>query len=266
MISYKTYKLINESFASPMALGLAPVHSVGVAGSKLSEMGLRPDEIDDLEGEEGMEGEEGLEPGPEVGVDGGMGDEMGDEMMGDEEGIEDAPFPPEEMEDMESLAGLGGEDELGDEMDELGGEDEMMDDDDLEDEEFPMEGKKHMGPSSCGKKHMCPETSDDEEHQEEDDKKKYMKKNMGSSCGKKMMKKGYNEAKASFWEDFLKNAAGTHKFEEDAVIAPQNPNQGLGDADGATPGEVGSAPQQRLGIGDGNGRVETDFFGYQAVQ
>ena len=284
MLSYKTYKLINENFGGPISLGIAPNRSLGLTGSKLSEMGVHPDEIED---------ELDDEMGPEVDVDGKMdgeeemGDDMGgEEMMGDEMDDENAPFPPDQMDDMASLAGLGGDEgdmdadamgdeDMGDEMgDELHGDmdaDDVGDpldgdeDDALMKKKFPMESKKHM----------CGDCSDDEEHQEEDDRMKYMVKDDDDDddddkekCSKNMKKE------SSFWDSFMKNAAGKVRayefkedaFKEDAVLPPSNPNVGLGDASAAPqPGSVGYAPQQRFGAGSDGGEVQNGFFGYSQV-
>lgn len=129
MISYKTYKLINENFGTPMAFGFSPAKPIGVHGSRLAEMGLRPDEMDDVEGEEDEEFDEFGNPikknKPEFGDEENPDDE---ESMDQEDGeddldheisgnsddmddmgsdVSDAPFPPEEDDDMASLAGIG---------------------------------------------------------------------------------------------------------------------------------------------------------------
>ena len=349
MISYKTYKLINESLGGPMALGLSPRSSIGVAGSRLAEMGLRPDEIDSEEDEMDGMGEEG----PEVNVDGmdddseemdsedapfppedmddemGMGDGDEDDMGGMGDGDEDdmapgnelghLPFNTSQMDDMASLAGLGGEDEMSDEdMDDMDDEEGM--DDDMEDEMDDIDSMD-MGRPQFGKfkneskmciKNMCDDDDDDDKDIKKDDLKfmkkdgenpfakkgdkkdnpfakkgdkkenpfakkedkdddddssgimKYKKKSKEEENDEYVGRRGHKEVKESFWDDFMKNAAGNVRkatLKEDAVIPPTNPNIGLGDV-----GNVGHAPQGRVGgVGSDDGSVKTDFFGYQSV-
>lgn len=161
MISYKTYKMINESFFN---MGLSQTPTLGIVGSNLQEMGLdkkalmkKPPVMDDeLEDEEMIDDEEMM--GDELGDEEMMGDELGDEMMGDEFGDEEmmgdefgdemmgdemGEFPPDEgLEDEEMVDDplMNGEDDGEEMIDDMG-------DEDLEDEEMvfmkkPM--RKHM--------------------------------------------------------------------------------------------------------------------------
>lgn len=133
LTGYKAWKMINESFNGSYSLGVKTPRSLGMVGSKLSEMGFGPHEEDDLDPETlAMLGGDEDNQDPDLGDDlegddlegdafppddlGGdlEGDELGDELGGDELGDE--------------LGGLDMGDELGGEM---GGEDLGMGGDDL---------------------------------------------------------------------------------------------------------------------------------------
>jgi hypothetical protein len=223
MISYKTYKLINESLGGPMALGLTPRHSIGVAGSRLSEMGLRPDEIDQEEdemdgmGEEGPDSENAPFPPHDMGDEEGMEDEMGDDMgddMDDEMGMDDEesmdmggqpedelghlPFNKSQMADMHSLAGLDDEEGMGDDMgaDPMGG---MGDDMGMDDEE----GMDDMGDDMDDEMGMDDEEGMDDMGDDMDDIDS-MDDEMGMSSRPKFDKLrsfGKNESKVCDEED-----------------------------------------------------------------
>lgn len=117
MISYKEWKLLQESVNPGFTLGLGAKPTIGgVIGSKLQEVGFNPDEdeedVDDEELEDDFEDEEAEEDED----DGLEGDLFG---ASEDEGPEKS-FPPDDSEEMDGLPTpdeemLGG-DELGDDL------------------------------------------------------------------------------------------------------------------------------------------------------
>lgn len=145
MISYKTYKLLNEHFG-PMALGVKAAPTVGISGSVMPpEDDMAGDLGDDMAGGDDLESLGGEEGAEDMAMD-GLDDDFGDGEGGsgnhihhhhhyhitmpntdkDGDGKPDmnfSPFDPGKQGDMMSLAGLGGDEEGGDDM---GGEEGGM--------------------------------------------------------------------------------------------------------------------------------------------
>lgn len=178
IISYKTWKLVNESLG-PIALGVKPPQSLGITGR------LAPDEdegsnpfSDDEVGEMGVTaagdemGGEGLD---DLGSEGGDGlDNLGDDNLpgigpndqvhhhihhhihhksSEDEfpgsiptDMDDIDYSDEEQDDMDDIAGLGHEEPDGDE----GGEDDDNDGDGDSDSDGDSDGEKPEGPEGEG--------------------------------------------------------------------------------------------------------------------
>ena len=242
MISYKTFKLLNES---TIALGLGQKHSVGLVGSKLAEMGFGQDV--GAEDPTGMEGFPPEDPSSDLGGD--MGDEdMGDD-MGDEQG---EPCPAcnaegeneEGMEGCEVCGGLGwlppegeGEEDM-EPSDELTGTDDAGDmdqDPSLDDhgQKPMMFQKKFMKKSACGK--CC---------------NSYMHKEEAEETEDDFMNSLNNQMKNTFDK---KNNSG---LSEEILIAM---GEKEATSDEPAPGQVGYAPQGKLGGELGGGFKMDDF-------
>jgi len=149
---YREWKLINESFAGNMTLGLSNPHNIGgPVGSTFHEMGndILDDEIEDEELED-----------EEMDMDFLDDEEMdfppddSEEMLGDDDFLNDIDPQLADLEMDDDEAGLGpemlGDDEMGDEMlddemlgDEMG--DEMLDDDEMGDLDVEVGDDEELG-------------------------------------------------------------------------------------------------------------------------
>lgn len=254
MISYKTYKLLNESFG-PMSLGLKSQSAFSV-GSKLAEMGLTPDE------EKQLGGTFDDEMGPEEEEEGNV---LGDIEMGDDAPVgDDADVDP----DLDQLGGASLEDEMGDDEemgDDLGGDEFGAEDDmdfggeESEEDEMaslagiPKDKPKFPPVKMESKKNEFSSVKEDSEDEAEAKKAeaKYMKKKEKKRCDE------------TWFAKFCQNARGdVHKGKkvmgvvaEDAVIPPANPNAGI----------VGSAPSAPVGQAQMQSEKPKDFFGYGEI-
>ena len=271
-MSYKQWKQLNESMGHLTPLGIRKPETIGELQSRWTEMGMsmpmRSKKMlpgmggmgDDEEAPmpmkgKGKKGKKAMPPPPEDDMDMDMD-------MDDEEGLGDE-------EDLGDEEGLGDEDELGDEED-LGDEDELGDDmgDDMDDEMGDMPPMPPMPPKKKGKafdgasmmlkgaarmvkgmkESHCPPDCDCEKCCGKGKKKP---KKMKGCYASKQMTKEDSDFVASLKDQcgmsfFDINNDGT--FKEDALFTPYDPNAELVDnSDESRPGEVGFAPQQRVG-------------------
>jgi len=317
MISYQTYKLINEASFN---LGLSQKPALGIVGSNLAEMGLEKkapivdDELEDMGdmGDEmGMDGEEEMgDFPPDEGLEGEMGDEMGDE-MGEMEPCFVCNPEGEDMGQDPSCEACGGEGWIPAEGGEEG-EDPLMGDEEMGDEEMPVDDmgdeeemvfmKKPM------RKHMSPDELEDEEndsgyysggyddHDDTDDyevmrdrdgnevgmsnaydrhsdqmdqmksmrhRRAGMRKHMskGGCCGgRKHMAKEHVE-EDNFMESLSEQLSGdfTNTYfsglKEEILLAMQ----GEEESSEPKPGDVGFAPQGKIGDDVGSGHTMDDI-------
>lgn len=281
MISYQAYRLLNESF---FTLGVKSPNVVGIAGSNLQEAPMDAMPMDD---EMGM--------GEEMPMDDEMGDEMGaeDEMgemepcfvcnqageeMGEDPNCEACggtgwiPAEESEMGDEEMEAPMMG-DEMGDEM---GGDKEMVFmkkpmrkhmpiEDDEERFAQDMEDAIHRGQDHDRYRSDDSHYRDmhDDSHHQHDDRRKgvaagryhpdkqYMSK--GGCCNKYMKKED-----ADFMSSLMNQITGDTKknhssgLKEDVLFAMEQPKE-------PQPGEVGFAPQGRVGGNLGTGFTADDI-------
>jgi hypothetical protein len=241
MLSYKTWKELNEDVAITLGLGAAPK-----VGQVRSEAGFM--------GDMGMGGDMG---GGDMGMGGGEMPKLpkkkkkpfGDKDMGGE----DQDFDPDSdaEENPDDMGGEGGEegDDMGDEEDmgdDLGGEegDDMGGEEDHGHDDMGGDDMGGMGKPPLKKKPIP------------DMQPSMMKKGMCKHCMKYMKKED------SDFLSSLKRQTGSTKFSsdeagdwhavtEDALIPPTDPNQAVVDQapsePASQPGQVGFAPQGRVG-------------------
>lgn len=253
MISYQTYKLITES---SFALGIKSPSSIGIAGSRLQEMGFERDDNPDM-----LDGDMGDFPPEESGEEMGMGDPNMDDMDGGDMEGESDPCPAcnhdgskdeeacandENCRACEACGGTGWlpADDMGDDMDdEMGAELDGAEDDiemggDAEDD-IEMGGDPSMKPQMFSRKYMCGQ----------------------SGCGTNMkkMRKENTSPDDDFFSSLRSQAKGnigdknTSGIAEEILIAMDGQKQVE-----PGPGEVGFAPQVRMNQ-IGNGFSMDDF-------
>ena len=231
LLSYKQYKLLNETLGSPITLGLARPTSLGLLGNRLT-----PEELEAIELEEGKKKKKKMDDGDEVEIDA---------ETGDGEVVDDEAAPPKDKpEEYDDEGGCGcgkfsckkckkmkneAKKNMCDDEDVEDTEDEDVEDDDVDDEE----------------------NVDDIEGGELGMMKKKMKKAM-----KKNAKKGMKKEEADWWNSVyhMMSANPDQKFSdgfttvsEESLLPPQHdPNEEL-DANQPKPGELGFAPVGRVG-------------------
>lgn len=286
-ISYKEWKQLNESMGHTTPLSIRKPTTIGELQSRWTEMGMMPMKskkmsmgMDDMGGDDmgGMPpmGKKKKKKGPPMPPpDMGGGEEEDDldadadlgDIEGDEEDIEGDEDDLDADADMGDLGDEEGDEEdlEGDEDDLDGDEDELGDDmgDELEDmgdeglpEPPPMPPKKGKGkPAMHGAAMMLKGAS-------------HMVKGMKESagCGPDCTCKKCKKAKSKITKeeadfiDSLKDQCGSAffdinddgTFKEDALFTPYNPNAELEaeETEEPKPGDVGFAPQQKLGNGN----------------
>lgn len=224
MMSYKEWKMINESFGGNFTLGLKTPASVGITGSKMAEMGLHPDpdnEDPNLDDDHGG-GDEG-----DLGSDTGLPnlDDMDlDALLGHDHGGGDDN-------DMDDDGDLDNDSDKDDDSKTRDGDDDGDEDDDAESDDSDGFEPKFMSSDLSSEVPMDPSLD-------------YMKKDgHDKNCSCHMHKESDD-----FFSSLFNQARGEHgqKFngglkKEDFLLPPpaeENKEPG--------PGEVGYAPQGRL--------------------
>ncbi len=229
MLSYRNWKLINESALPSFALGIKTPQSMTNFQSPFKETKKRM-LLDDPEAKDDM---------LDVPTDeDDMGDDMDRRYRGDEEEedyddfedmdeIEDDEDLDDEMDDDEDL-----DDEMGDDedldLDDIGDEEEMGDDEDLDD--FGMDNMSMKGIEDMNREDSLDRSSMRRKRPMMDEKPSRM-----------FMKK---ESRDDFIDSLKKQMSG---LREDALIPLEDPNMGLADKSDPKPGEVGYAPQGKIG-------------------
>lgn len=237
LLSYKQYKLLNETLGSPITLGLARPNNLGLIGNNLT-----PEELEKIRLEESKRKKKKMDDGEEVEIDAetGDGEVVDDEAAppkdkpkgSDEGGCDCDKFTCKKCKKMKNEAKKN-----------MCGDDEDVEDVDVDDEDIDED------------------IDDDDEDDDEDVEdieggelgmmKKKMKKAM-----KKNAKKGMKKEESEWWNSVysMLSANPSPKFSdgfttvsEEYLLPPQDdPNQGL-DANQPKPGELGFAPVGRIG-------------------
>lgn len=136
LLSYKEYKILNETLGSPITLGLGRPNNLGLRGNHFS-----AEDLEEMEIEEGKKKKKKMRDGEEFEIDA----ETGDGEVIDKDGV-----PPKHKPDLDS---------------------DDDDEEDLDDErsEFCKKAKKYLKKEA--KKNMmgCPEKDDDEEDEEDEE-------------------------------------------------------------------------------------------------
>lgn len=234
LLSYKQYRILNETLGSPITLGLARPTNLGMIGNRFT-----PEELAAIDLEEGKKKKKKMNDG-EIEIDA---------ETGDGEVIDDKKAPPK---DRPSDKGCDcGKDDC-----------DCDNSDDVKEEGCSKKhSKKKM--SDCGvddEEIDIKDSGDDEEIDIDDDSdddedgldvddieggelgmmKKKMKKNM-----KKKAKKGMKKEEAEWWASVHNMLDGFSTVSEETLLTPRDPNEGLFSEPG--PGEVGYAPSGRVG-------------------
>jgi hypothetical protein len=265
MLSYKKWKQLNENIGGTYTLGLGQPNKVADLHKRWDEVGLPmrskkklldmpppDDEEEDLGGPpigKGLLGKKKKPLGPPP------DEEMAPE---DEEDIDD-----EDMDDEDPALDMDDEEDLEDEED-LDDEEPPMEppmDDEEEDMPLPPLKKSKGGMKGIVGKTRTVADGAKMMHKGAQKMIKGMKEAKGCDCGKckeckKMAKKCMTKEEVEFFRS-LRAQTGTTRFvrdkdgdfvavKEDAIIPPSDPNAGLND-DEPGPGEVGYAPQGRMG-------------------
>ena len=279
MLSYKNWKLLQESLHATSVLGVKPRQGV-VVGSKMAEMGMvppppgKPGNMKFMSDEDDMDDEE-FPPIPTDDED--MGDmpedDMGDGEVGDDMPMDDMGGGEDDMmggNDMPMDDMGGGEDDMmggiGVSLGMGGGEDMPMDDEDMGD--MPMddmgdgeeEGDMPMDVDGDENGMEMDDDLGDDMHPDfkaimKDEKPKpEPKKNMAKCQPKHMdkchMDKGQNEGYADFFRQLAVNSKGNVRQKFNSGLPKVMEDRLLGDIQDDNepgPGEVGFAPMGRVG-------------------
>lgn len=231
LLSYKQYKILNETLGSPITLGMAKPTNLGMIGNRLT-----PEELAAIELEEGKKKKKKMDDGEAVEIDADTGDG---------EVVDDKKAPPKDKPcdcGSDDCPDCGGDSDIKEEgcgkkhskkkmSDCGGGDDEEIDiSDDSEDVDID-------------------DDDDDDDSEDVEDleggelamMKKKMKKGM-----KKNAKKGMQKEEAEWWTSVHNMLDGFSSVTEESLLAPYDPNEGLTSSEPG-PGEVGYAPSGRVG-------------------
>jgi hypothetical protein len=240
MLSYKTWRELNEN--TSFTLGLGSVPKVGQLRSEAGFMGDMGG--GDMGGSDMGGGDMPKLPMKKKKKPMPMGDKGDDQDFDPDSDVEEHPD-----DDMDGDGDEEGHDhdDMGDDSDDMGGggDEEGHDHDDMGDDSDDMGGGGDMGKPSFKKKPPVP-----------DMQPSMMKKGMCKHCMKYMKKEASDE-----FLDSLRRQAGSSKFAvdeagdwqpvtEDALIPPSDPNQAVVDQSTSNEpkaGEIGYAPQGRVG-------------------
>lgn len=203
MLSYKQYKLLQESFAGNVTLGLGTQPSVG--GGPINNLGFTSIKADELaESKRGGCKKKKMDADADIDMD-----DDGDEEISDKLDIKKKP--------------------MGKPVDDMG-DDDSDDDDDGDDDS---DGDVDMDNGEETDK-MRPTATPF--------MKKNMKKNMKKKMTKEESEFLQSLKKMLEFNPNTKNWDGISKISEDSLLPPSNPNAGLNSDAEPQPGEVGYAP------------------------
>lgn len=204
MLSYKQYKLLEESFAGNITLGLGRQPSVG--GGPINNLGFTSIKADELAETKRCSGKKKMDADADM-------DDDGDEEVSDELDIKKKPMgkPADDVDDSDD--------------DSEGDDDGDEDDDDDGDEDMDNgEETDKMRPTATPFM------------------KKNMKKNMKKKMTKEEIEWVLSLKKMMEFNPNSKHWDGISKMTEDSLLPPSNPNAGLDSNAEPQPGEVGYAP------------------------